>query len=411
MRVFLVNPSHVSFGTAVITPRWLYVLAAATPTRWGDPIVADETLDPFDAVTGGAGRCRRHRHPYRQRAARLRSRTARPRARRVGGVRRHSRDALSGRGARSRRRARRRPRRRRCRLGDGHRRLRRTERRSGFTRRDESAASTFKAARWDLLPTDRYMWASIQTVRGCPKHCSFCSVWRTDGQTPRQAAVRHVIQRGRGVAAARVPVHRARRRQLLPGHAGRSGAGRAPQRSVAPARARSDPRRALRPDGADWPCSPTTWSSSPRSPWRPRKIPRSCRPWRARGSAARSSAWRRSRREGLKDVHKGFNLVGEPLVERLQAFRSHGVHVLGSFIFGLPSDRPETFKATADLAERAGVTFAQFVMLTPYPGTVDFERWEREARRQRRDRRTASPSRVTGSSRRRIVRRSTRRTR
>ena len=29
------------------------------------------------------------------------------------------------------------------------------------------------------------------------------------------------------------------------------------------------------------------------------------------------------------------------------------------------------------MAERAGVTFAQFVMLTPYPGTVDFERWEK----------------------------------
>lgn len=46
--------------------------------------------------------------------------------------------------------------------------------------------------------------------------------------------------------------------------------------------------------------------------------------------------------EGLKAVHKGFNLVGEMLVERLQTFRLHGVHVLGSFIFGLPSDRPET---------------------------------------------------------------------
>ena len=33
MRVHLVNPSDVSFGTAVITPRWLYVLAAATPDR------------------------------------------------------------------------------------------------------------------------------------------------------------------------------------------------------------------------------------------------------------------------------------------------------------------------------------------------------------------------------------------
>jgi radical SAM superfamily enzyme YgiQ (UPF0313 family) len=80
--------------------------------------------------------------------------------------------------------------------------------------------------------------------------------------------------------------------------------------------------------------------------------------------------------EGLKDVYKDFNLAGDELAARLQAFRRHGVHVLGSFIFGLPSDRPETFQATAAMAERAGVTFAQFVMLTPFPGTIDFERWE-----------------------------------
>jgi hypothetical protein len=82
--------------------------------------------------------------------------------------------------------------------------------------------------------------------------------------------------------------------------------------------------------------------------------------------------------DGLKDVYKDFNLAGEALVERLQTFRAHGIHVLGSFIFGLPSDRPATFDATADLADRAGVSFAQFVMLTPFPGTVDFERWERD---------------------------------
>jgi hypothetical protein len=83
--------------------------------------------------------------------------------------------------------------------------------------------------------------------------------------------------------------------------------------------------------------------------------------------------------EGLKAVYKNFNCAGDALVTRLQAFRSHGVHVLGSFIFGLPTDTPATFDATAELAQRAGVSFAQFVMLTPFPGTLDFAKWEQGA--------------------------------
>src|SRR6476469_7192718 len=47
-RVHLVNPSDISFGVAVITPRWLYVLAAATGTEWGDPHIVDETLETMD---------------------------------------------------------------------------------------------------------------------------------------------------------------------------------------------------------------------------------------------------------------------------------------------------------------------------------------------------------------------------
>jgi radical SAM superfamily enzyme YgiQ (UPF0313 family) len=81
--------------------------------------------------------------------------------------------------------------------------------------------------------------------------------------------------------------------------------------------------------------------------------------------------------EGLKAVFKEFNSTGDGLARRLRVFKEHGVNVLGSFIFGLPTDRPDTFQATLDLAKEAGVTFAQFVMLTPYPGTVDFQRWEK----------------------------------
>jgi hypothetical protein len=55
VRVHLINPSEVSFGTAVITPRWLYVLAAATPTSFGDPCLVDETLVSVDSEQIEAG--------------------------------------------------------------------------------------------------------------------------------------------------------------------------------------------------------------------------------------------------------------------------------------------------------------------------------------------------------------------
>ena len=55
MRVHLINPSDLSFGTAVVTPRWLFVLAAATPSAYGTPVIVDETLEPFDPQTIEAG--------------------------------------------------------------------------------------------------------------------------------------------------------------------------------------------------------------------------------------------------------------------------------------------------------------------------------------------------------------------
>ena len=62
--------------------------------------------------------------------------------------------------------------------------------------------SEFLAARWDLMNPEKYMWASVQTIRGCPKHCSFCSVWRTDGQKPRQRKPSKRDRRDCGAAAA-----------------------------------------------------------------------------------------------------------------------------------------------------------------------------------------------------------------
>src|SRR5215813_3548782 len=49
-RAILVNPSNSTAGYSFITPRWLYVMAQATPVDLvGDPILVDESIEKFDS--------------------------------------------------------------------------------------------------------------------------------------------------------------------------------------------------------------------------------------------------------------------------------------------------------------------------------------------------------------------------
>jgi hypothetical protein len=236
----------------------------------------------------------------------------------------------------------------------------------------------FVPARWDLLRAEHYMWASVQTVRGCPKHCSFCSVWRTDGQKPRQRDVGVVVRE----------IVELRRKGFRFIVLADDNFYPVTQADIAAADRRSDKRqsatlRALRSERFELMARleqlPSDMVFYTQITMEAAEDPEFL--------AAMRRAWIRGAlvgvesvtAEGLKAVFKNFNEAGEGLVTRLQAFRSADVHVLGSFIFGLPTDTPDTFAATADLAQRAGVSFAQFVMLTPLPGTIDFAKWEREA--------------------------------
>ena len=79
----------------------------------------------------------------------------------------------------------------------------------------------------------------------------------------------------RRASAPRVPLHRARRRQLLSCHARGSADGGAARRQVAPPPAGGDSRRALRADGTARASCPRTWCSSRRSRWRRPRTPSS----------------------------------------------------------------------------------------------------------------------------------------
>ena len=54
-------------------------------------------------------------------------------------------------------------------------------------------AADFLPARWDLVPGRATCWRRFKPC-GCTKHCSFCSVWRTDGQRPRQRSSDVVVE-------------------------------------------------------------------------------------------------------------------------------------------------------------------------------------------------------------------------
>jgi hypothetical protein len=372
-RVHLVNPSTHSFGVAVITPRWLYVLAAATGNGWGDPRIVDETLErldvntiePGDVVgigihTGNARRGYEIGREVRRRGAwvvfggihatlfpdeAIEHGTAHAVVRGDGDViwPRVVAECLAGQPQR---------------VYEGGR----------------VAGDEFMSARWDLLPGGRYMWASVQTVRGCPKHCSFCSVWRTDGQEPRQRGVDRVIREIVELRRLGFRFIALADDNFYPVTFG----------DLAQARRRADGSRlreleALRAERfalmarlAELPDDLVFYTQVTMEAAEDPEFLRAMRRANIRGALVGVES---VTADGLKDVYKGFNLAGDELVTRLRAFRRHDIHVLGSFIFGLPSDTTDTFDATVALAERADLTFAQFVLLTPFPGTVDFDKW------------------------------------
>ena len=378
-RVHLINPSHVAFGVAVITPRWLYVLAAATGRKFGDPVIVDETLEPLDLSTiqrgdvvgigihtGNALRGYEVGRAVRERGAWVV----------YGGIHAtlYPDEALQE--------------------GQGH----AVVKGDGDLVWEQVVADclagrplpvyeggrvsgdNFLPARWDLLPEGRYMWASVQTVRGCPKHCSFCSVWRTDGQEPRQRGVDLVVKEivelrrlgFRFIALADDNFYPVTLDDL------------------AQARRRKDPARLnelerlrrerfeLMAELERLPGDLVFYTQITMEAGEDPEFLDAMNRARIRGALVGVES---VTQEGLKDVYKGFNLAGDELITRLRAFRHHGVHVLGSFIFGLPSDRADSFDATVALADKADVTFAQFVLLTPFPGTIDFEKWEKESGR------------------------------
>ncbi|MFH0882888.1 MAG: radical SAM protein [bacterium] len=102
---------------------------------------------------------------------------------------------------------------------------------------------------------------------------------------------------------------------------------------------------------------------------------------------------KRMRRAGCHTVFIGFESVSpealvairkkanvEDLRHAADTFRKIGIHVHGMFILGLDSDSMQTVRQTVRFARRHRIGTAQFLILTPLPGSAQFEVLKREGR-------------------------------
>jgi radical SAM superfamily enzyme YgiQ (UPF0313 family) len=86
--------------------------------------------------------------------------------------------------------------------------------------------------------------------------------------------------------------------------------------------------------------------------------------------------------DALGEINKRLNLKRgmDYYAEAFRRIHKAGIAVLGAFIFGMDGDTPEKLKHRAKYMRRCGVDVMQTTMLTPLPGTRLFERYQKEGR-------------------------------
>ncbi len=217
---------------------------------------------------------------------------------------------------------------------------------------------TWVSPRRDLFHPS-YLLAPVQTTRGCPFDCEFCSVPQFNGRALRMRPVEDVLDE---VASIRNKLIFFVDDNLI-------GYGK-----------RARERTKVLFEGMIRRRLNKLW-------WTQCSI----------NVADDEEVLRLAARAGCRLIFIGFESAMEDAVqgltknrkakEVLETYRRavdtihrHGIAVLGSFIFGLDEEGPSVFEATARFILETGIDVAQITLLTPLPGTALWDRIEDEGR-------------------------------
>ncbi len=212
-------------------------------------------------------------------------------------------------------------------------------------------------ARHDLLPGQYYV-GSVQTTRGCPLRCTFCSVTAFNGGRFRHRPIENVLEDLRQIREKIILFvddnligtrkdHVARTKELF----------------------RAMIREKLT---TPWICQATINFADDEE---------LLELARRAGCIGVFIGFESATEEGLVAVHKKFNIQkGRDFRRSVRCIQQHGIHVTASFIIGIDTDGPGASRLIAEACEAYGVGSANLLVLTPLPGTELYREMEAQGR-------------------------------
>jgi len=212
-------------------------------------------------------------------------------------------------------------------------------------------------ARHDLLDTG-YAFGAIQTTRGCPLNCSFCSVTAFNGARYRQRPITDVVREFQSIREKRVLVvddnligtsseHIARAKDMF--------------RAMAQAKLRKE-----------W-VAQATINFADDEELLALAAQAGCR--------GVFIGFESPSVEGLREIGKKFNIIkGRDFRASVKRIQRHNILVVGSFIIGLDIDEAGIGKRIADVARQYSLDNLNVLFLTPLPGTRLWDQMKLENR-------------------------------
>ncbi len=213
------------------------------------------------------------------------------------------------------------------------------------------------------LSRKRYLLDLVQTTKGCPFDCEFCSVHAFDGQTIRSKTVEQVIREIQGINSNHTTYKK------------KTSIFFADDNIMANRKFARELFLALQPYNINWMCQASINIS---------REDDLLELMRNSGCGAIFVGLESISEENLAMMHKGVNQRYE-YMEAIQKIQSYGILVHSSFIVGYDFDTQSTFDELINFIQESNLLMPLINILTPLPGTRLYKRFEEEGRILDRD--------------------------